>query len=111
VRQWGRTTCFGLLLRAGALGVGGTRYLPELAYLAGSTGPSKGFAAVFGVAPDHGGAPWAEAVLRAWAENWRAVAERVRIAWDGPALQPRDQESFLCVYQERLGRGAVRMPC
>lgn len=106
-RQWGRTTCFDLLLRAGALGVGGTRYLPELAYLAGSTGPSKGFAAVFGAAPDRGGAQWAEAVLRAWAENWAAVADRVGVAWEGEALQPRDQENFLCVYQERLARGQV----
>jgi hypothetical protein len=111
VRQWGRTTCFDLLLRAGALGVGGTRYLPELAYLAGSTGPSKGFAAVFGVAPDRNSAPWAEAVLQAWAENWGVVAERVGVAWEGGALQPRDQENFLCVYQERLARGAVRAPC
>jgi hypothetical protein len=58
--QWGRTTCFDLLLRAGALGVGGERYLPELAYLASSTGPRKGFAIVFGVAPDRGTERWAE---------------------------------------------------
>lgn len=116
VRQWARTTCFDLLLRAGALGVGGERYLPELAYLAGSTGPRKGFAAVFGVDPDHGSSPWAEAVLAAWAENWRAVADRVGADWDGPPLYPRDQENFLCVYQERLERGQVprataRKPC
>lgn len=107
VRQWGRTTCFDLLLRAGALGVGGQKCLPELAYLDGSTGPRKGFAAVFGVDPDHGSSPWAESVLAAWAENWQAVADRVGAEWDGPPLYPRDQENFLCVYQERLARGQV----
>lgn len=107
VRQWGRTTCFDLLLRAGALGVGGRTCLPELAYLAGSAGPRKGFAAVFGVDPDSATAPWAEAMLRSWAENWGAVAERVGVQWDGPPLYPRDQENFLCVYQERLARGQV----
>jgi hypothetical protein len=116
VRQWGRTTCFDLLLRAGALGVGGERCLPELAYLAGSTGPRKGFAAVFGVDPNAGKAPWAEAVLAAWTEHWQAVADRLRAEWDGPPLYPRDQENFLCVYQEHLARGQValatlRKPC
>ncbi len=108
VRQWGRTTCFDLLLRAGALGVGGERYVPDLAYLAGSTGPRKGFAAVFGVTPDQASAPWGEAVLRAWAEHWQMVAKRVGVGWEGPPLYPRDQENFLCVYQERLARGVVR---
>jgi ribosomal protein S18 acetylase RimI-like enzyme len=111
VRQWGRTTCFDLLLRAGALGVGGKRSLPELAYLAGSTGPRKGFTAVFGVDPDQRSAQWAEAVLRAWAEHWQAVAARVGIEWQGEPLYPRDQENFLCVYQERLARGALGKPC
>lgn len=111
VRQWGRTTCFDLLLRAGALGVGDARCLPELAYLAGSTGPRKGFAVVFGVDPDRGSAPWAEAVLRGWAENWQAVADLVGVEWEGPPLHPCDQENFLCVYQERLARGELRAPC
>jgi ribosomal protein S18 acetylase RimI-like enzyme len=111
VRQWGRTTCFDLLLRAGALGVGGKRCLPELAYLAGSTGPRKGFAAVFGVDPDQRRAAWAEAVLREWAEHWQAVAERVGAEWESEPLYPRDQENFLCVYQERLARGVVRKAC
>jgi hypothetical protein len=111
VRQWGRTTCFDLLLRAGALGVGDRRCLPELAYLAGSTGPSKGFAAVFGVTPDRRHVAWAEAMLRAWAEHWDAVAECVGVEWVGEPLYPRDQENFLCVYQERLARGALGKPC
>jgi hypothetical protein len=111
VRQWGRTTCFDLLLRAGALGVGGKRRLPDLAYLAGSTGPRKGFTDVFGVDPDQRNAPWAEAVLSAWADHWDAVAERVGIEWGGKPLYPRDQENFLCVYQERLARGALGKPC
>jgi hypothetical protein len=82
--------------------------VPDLAYLAGSTGPRKGFAAVFGVTPDQASAPWGEAVLRAWAEHWQMVAKRVGVGWEGPPLYPRDQENFLCVYQERLARGVVR---
>lgn len=80
--------------------MGGERYLPELAYLAGSTGPRKGFAIVFGVAPDRGAERWAEEVLRAWAENWQSVATRVGVEWEGQPLYPRDQENFLCIYQE-----------
>jgi hypothetical protein len=101
--QWGRTTCFDLLLRAGALGVGEERYLPEFAYLVGSTGPRKGFEIVFGVAPDRRTERWAEGVLRTWAENWQATAARVGVEWEGPPLYPRDQENFLCIYQEAHG--------
>ncbi|HZD70880.1 MAG TPA: hypothetical protein VFA45_18890 [Actinomycetes bacterium] len=102
MRQWGRTTCFDLLVRTGALGIGGTRYFPDLAYLAGSTGPQKGFAAVFGVPLTGKTAPWAEAVLQAWAEHWHEVADRIGVAWEGAPLYPRDQENFLCIYQEQL---------
>ncbi len=113
VRQWGRTTCFDLLLRAGALGIGGKpRWLTRARVpCGGSTGPRKGFAAVFGVDTDQRHAAWAEAVLRAWADHWQAVAERVGVEWDGEPLYPRDQENFLCVYQERLARGALGKPC
>ncbi len=41
---WARTTCYDLLVRTGMLGIGGQRYQPDRAYLADSTGPSKGFA-------------------------------------------------------------------
>jgi hypothetical protein len=44
-----RRTSFDLLLRAGALGIGGQHYKPEIAYLGGSTGPKRGFARVWGV--------------------------------------------------------------
>lgn len=63
--QWGRTTSFDLLLRTGALGVGGTSYKPELAYLGGSTGPKAGFARVWGVTlNNYEAVAWAEALLR-----------------------------------------------
>lgn len=102
--QWGRTTCFDLLIRAGVLEIGGRRCLPELAYLDGSTGPSKGFEAVFGVQVTHENASWAETVLKTWAENWNETALRIGIAWEGAPLLPRDHENFLCIYQETLRR-------
>ncbi len=106
IRQWGRTTSFDLLLRAGTLGIGDRRYQPEYAYLGGSTGPKAGFALVWGVLPnDNASVVWAEALLRAWTEGWQAVAKRVGVEWNGEPLEPCDQENFLCIYQE--GRGAV----
>jgi len=107
LRQWGRTTCFDLLLRAGTLAVGGQRYLPGLAYLAGSTGPAKGFAAIFGVPVNDGNASWAEDVLRVWTNEWHKVASRVGVGWDGEPLYPRDHENFFCIYQEQLRRGVA----
>lgn len=102
MRQWGRTTSFDLLLRAGALGVGGEHYKPEYAYLSGSTGPKAGFTRVWGrpLKTDEAVA-WAEALLRVWTEEWQEVAERVGVAWQRPPLEPCDQENFLCIYQER----------
>ena len=102
LRQWGRTTSFDLLLRAGALGVGGKRYKPEFAYLGGSTGPKSGFARVVGetVNTDQRVA-WAESLLWRWTEEWPAVAELVGSNWEAGPLQPCDQENFLCIYQER----------
>ena len=99
--EWGRTTCFDLLLRAGALGVGGRRYAPEYAYFGDSTGPKAGFRQVFGVElADTASLDWAEALLRAWTEEWDAVAKRVGVAWEKPPLEPCDQENFLCIYHE-----------
>jgi hypothetical protein len=100
MRQWGRTTCFDLLLRAGVLRIGGTPVLPEYAYFGGSTGPRKGFTAVFGVPLTNANAAWAEQILRAWLDDWAEVAERVGVNWPGDPLHPRDQENFLCIYQE-----------
>jgi hypothetical protein len=102
MRQWGRTTSFDLLLRAGALGLGGDRYKPDYAYLGGSTGPSAGFARVWGVTlTDHTSVAWAERLLRAWADEWQVVANRVGVEWERAPLEPCDQENFLCIYQER----------
>lgn len=110
MRQWGRTTVFDLLLRAGATGLGGMNYRPEYAYLAGSTGPKAGFELVWGVSPtSRRGHLWAEALLRAWAENWDAVAHKVGVHWENPALDPCDQENFLCIYhQEHSGKRASK---
>ena len=54
--------------------------------------------------PERPGSPfvfdWAEALLRAWTEEWDAVAKRVGVAWEKPPLEPCDQENFLCIYHE-----------
>lgn len=99
--QWGRTTCFDLFLRAGALGIGRRRYEPEYAYLAGSTGPKSGFKKLWGreINPDN--AAWGEAVLRAWTEEWRSVSARVGADWEGDPYAPADFENALCIWQER----------
>ena len=102
LRQWGRTTSFDLLLRAGALGVGGQQYKPDYAYFGGSTGPKSGFARVFGEALDTDErVAWADSLLRHWTEEWQGVCERVGADWDRPPLEACDQENFLCIYQER----------
>ncbi|HMJ00797.1 MAG TPA: hypothetical protein VK488_13250 [Gaiellaceae bacterium] len=101
MRQWGRTTSFDVLLRAGVLGIGGQHYQPDYAYLGGSTGPKAGFTGVWGVTLyDDQAVAWAEALLRLWTREWPAVAARVGIEWEKPPLEPCDQENFLCVYQE-----------
>lgn len=104
VEQWGRTTCFDLFLRAGALGVGGRFYAPDLAYLAGSIGPSAGFHEIFAVAVTRENATWAESVLRVWTDHWREIVEAVGAEWEGEPYTPGDFENALCIYQEVLGR-------
>jgi uracil-DNA glycosylase len=102
MQQWGRTTSFDLLLRAGVLGIGGKHYQPDYAYLGGSTGPKAGFTRVWGVTlNDDAAVEWAEALLRTWTREWQTVAVRVGAEWEKPPLEPCDQENFLCIYQER----------
>lgn len=102
MRQWGRTTSFDLLLRAGMLGIADQHYTPDYAYLGGSTGPKSGFARVWGVTlDDDATVAWAESLLRAWTEEWDEVAARVDVEWKKSPLEPCDQENFLCIYQER----------
>ena len=99
--RWGRTTCFDLLLRTGALGIAGQRYGPEIAYLAGSTGPKAGFRAVWGRDVTDGTVPWCEGVLQAWHRHWPEVVDRVGAGWSGRPYAAGDLENALCIYQER----------
>ena len=99
--QWGRTTTFDLLLRAGALGIGGHFYEPRFAQLDGSTGPKKGFKKIWGVEITGENAAWGEAVLRAWTDEWERVAAEVGVQWDGEPYTPADFENTLCIWQER----------
>jgi hypothetical protein len=78
--RWGRTTCFDLLLRTGALRIGGDPYEPEIAYLAGSTGPRAGFREVWGRDVPDETAPSAEGLLQAWHHHWNEVADHVERA-------------------------------
>jgi hypothetical protein len=99
--RWARTTCFDLLLRAGALGIGGQYYGPEIAYLAGSTGPKAGFHAVWGRHVTAGTAAWCEGLLQAWHRHWAEVVDRVGARWSSSQYAPGDLENALCIYQER----------
>jgi hypothetical protein len=98
--QWGRTTCFDLLLRAGAIAIGGRRYAPDRAYLQDSTGPQRGFQAVWGTRVTAENAESCERLLREWTERWFEVAETVGAPWDGNPYRPADFENALCIYQE-----------
>jgi hypothetical protein len=98
--QWGRTTTFDLLLRAGALGIGDF-YEPEFAQLDGSTGPKKGFRKIWGVEITSENAAWGEALLRAWTAEWQQVAAELRVDWEGEPYTPADFENTLCIWQER----------
>jgi len=99
--QWGRTTTFDLVLRAGALGIGGSFYEPDFAQLDGSTGPKKGFRKIWGVEITTENAAWGEALLRAWTDEWQQVAAEVGVDWEGEPYTPADFENTLCIWQER----------
>lgn len=98
--QWGRTTTFDLLLRAGALGVGGSTYGPTIAHLEGSTGPKYGFEQIFDVSLDARGAGWCESVLRSWTTHWADIAVATGVNWKLSAYTPGDFENALCIYHE-----------
>jgi hypothetical protein len=101
--RWGRTTCFDVLARAGLLGIGGESYRPSLAHLAGSTGPSAGFARVWGVEVRRGSAPACEALLRWWTGHWDTVSSQVGVPWPWPPLDSADLENYLCIFHETDG--------
>jgi hypothetical protein len=98
---WGRTTCYDLLVRTGMLGIRGQRYQPDRAYLAGSTGPGKGFALVWGVPVNRGNAEHCEQILREWSRRWFDTCARLGVAWEGGPYRAGDFENALCIYQER----------
>lgn len=99
--QWKRTTSFDLLIRAGNLGVGGHRYEPQFAYLAGSTGPGKGFQKVWGIPVTRENVQQCEVLLRGWTERWASVAAQVGVEWAGAAYTLADFENALCIFQDR----------
>jgi len=105
-KQWGRTTCFDLLVRTGQLGIGGAgKYDPDRAYLADSTGPRKGFGLIWGIEVTRSNADGCEALLHGWTKRWHRIAGRVGVAWQGDPYGPGDFESALCVFQEPGGAG------
>jgi len=105
VRWWGRTTCFDVLLRAGALAVSGETYRPEKAYLLGSQGPAAGFHRLWGLRVTAANADLCEAVLRRWTDRWDEVASIAESEWEGPPYDSADFENALCVFQEPARRG------
>lgn len=100
VSWWGRTTCFDVLLRAGALGVSGGAYRPEKAYLLGSQGPAAGFERLWGVRVTASNAELCEAVLRRWTDCWDEVASTAGAGWNAEPYDSADFENALCVFQE-----------
>jgi hypothetical protein len=109
--QWGRTTCYDLLVRAGQLRIGsGARYEPDRAYLAESTGPRKGFELIWGIEVNRRNAAECEALLRWWTERWHWVADEVGVSWAGLPYGPGDFENALCIYQERGNPGYGLQP-
>jgi hypothetical protein len=104
--QWGRTTCYDLLVRTGQLGIGsGSRYEPDRAYLADSTGPRKGFNLIWGFEVSRSNADECETLLRGWSARWQRVADQAGVAWTGQPYGPGDFENALCIFQERGNPG------
>lgn len=103
-RQWGRTTCFDLVLRAGVLGISGEHYLPDRAYLRESRGPETGFQAVWGITLTKANEERCEGLLREWSRQWSEVAKEVGVTWPGEPYTIADLENALCIYQEHLKR-------
>ncbi len=105
-KQWGRTTCYDLLVRTGQLAIGSaSKYEPDRAYLSESTGPRKGFAVIWGIEVKRSNAEECEAILRRWSERWQWVAGEVGVEWTGKPFGPGDFENALCIYQERGNAG------
>ncbi|HSH61127.1 MAG TPA: hypothetical protein VK988_16100 [Acidimicrobiales bacterium] len=100
VSCWGRTTCFDVLLRAGALAVSGETYRPDKAYLRGSQGPSAGSKRLWGVPVTVSNADLCAELLRRWTQRWDAVASTVGVGWEGKPYDSADFENALCVFQE-----------
>jgi hypothetical protein len=100
-RQWGRTTCYDLLIRTGQLAIGtAASYEPDRAYLADSSGPRKGFHVIWRVEVSRSNAEQCEATLRGWTDRWHDIAEQVGVAWNGEPYGPGDFENALCIFQE-----------
>jgi hypothetical protein len=98
--QWGRTTCFDLLARACLLRIGGRTYRPTTAQLAGSTGPRRGFEAVWGIRVTKVNAVDCEELLRWWTVNWNKVCELAGVSWRWRPFDPADLENYLCIFNE-----------
>jgi hypothetical protein len=105
-KQWGRTTCYDLLVRTGQLAIGSAaRYQPDRAYLFGSSGPREGFRLISGIEVTRLNADACEAMLRGWGDRWQRIADRVGVTWIGEPYGPGDFENALCIFQERGSPG------
>lgn len=109
--QWGRTTCYDLLVRTGQLGIGSDDvYEPDRAYLADSTGPQRGFELLWGIKVTRSNVDECEELLRWWSSHWDLVADTAGVTWSGRPYGPGDFENALCIYQERGNPGYGNVP-
>ncbi len=98
VSWWGRTTCFDVLLRAGALAVSGETYRPDKANLRGSQGPSAGFERLWGVRVTVSNADLYEELLRRGTQRWDASCLHRGSRVGGKAVRQRQlRERSVCV--------------
>ncbi len=74
-------------------------------YLAGSTGPRKGFFLIWGVEVTRSNADQCEATLRGWTDRWHDIADQVGVTWNGEPYGPGDFENALCIFQESGNAG------